>query len=90
MPRYLSVYSDLVHTALTVRGSKCDVGEISASVQTGSRAHPVTYAVGTGYYTEVKRQGLGIDQPPISSVEIKERVGLYVLSPSGPSEPVLR
>ena len=50
----------------------------SAPVQTGPRAHPVTYAVGTGSYSEVKRPGLGIDQPPISSVEIKERVGLYV------------
>jgi len=37
----------------------------------------------------VKRPGRGVDQPPQSSAEVKERVELYLYSPSGPSWPVL-
>jgi hypothetical protein len=36
-----------------------------------------------------KRPGRGFDHPPPSSAEVKERVELYVYSPSGPSWPVL-
>jgi len=39
---------------------------------------------------EVKRPGRGVDHPPKSSAEVKERVKLYLYSPSGPSWPVLR
>ena len=31
----------------------------------------------------------GFDHPPSSSAEVKERVALYLYSPSGPSGPVL-
>jgi hypothetical protein len=37
----------------------------------------------------VKRPGRGVDHPPPSSARVKERVELYVYSPSGPSWPVL-
>ena len=37
----------------------------------------------------VKRPGRGVDQPPPSSAEVKERVELYLYSPSGPSWHVL-
>ena len=37
----------------------------------------------------VKRPGSGVDYPPTSSAEVKERVELYLYSPSGPSWPVL-
>jgi hypothetical protein len=37
----------------------------------------------------VKRPGRGADHPPSSSAEVKERVKLYLYSPSGPSWPVL-
>jgi len=37
----------------------------------------------------VKRQGRGVDHPPQSSAEVKERVELYLYSPSGPSWYVL-
>jgi hypothetical protein len=33
--------------------------------------------------------GRGVDHPPPSSAEVKERVELYLYSPSGPSWPVL-
>jgi hypothetical protein len=36
-----------------------------------------------------KRPGRRIDHPPPSSAEVKERVELYLYSPSGPSWPVL-
>jgi hypothetical protein len=37
----------------------------------------------------VKRPGRGFDHPPPSSAEVKERVQLYLYSPSWPSWPVL-
>ena len=37
----------------------------------------------------VKRPGRGVDYPPPSSAEVKERVELYLYFPSGPSWPVL-
>jgi hypothetical protein len=37
----------------------------------------------------VKRPGRGVDHPPSSTAGIKERVELYLYSPSGPSWPVL-
>jgi hypothetical protein len=37
----------------------------------------------------VKRQERGVDHPPTSSAEVKERVELYLYSPSGPSWTVL-
>ena len=37
----------------------------------------------------VKRPGRGVDHPPPSSAEVKERVQLYLYSPSGPSWLVL-
>jgi hypothetical protein len=37
----------------------------------------------------VKRPGRGVEHPPPSSAEVKERVELYLYSSSGPSWPVL-
>jgi hypothetical protein len=45
--------------------------------------------MGTGSFLGVKRPGRGVDHPPPSSAEVKERVELYIYSPSGPSWPVL-
>jgi hypothetical protein len=42
-----------------------------------------------GHSRRVKRPGRGVDHPPPSSAEVKERVELYLYSPSGPSWPVL-
>ena len=46
--------------------------------------------MGNGSFPGVKRLGCGIDHPPPSSAEVKERVELYLYSPSGSSWPVLR
>ena len=61
----------------------------SAPVQTGPEAHPASYTMGTGSFLGLKRSGRGIDHPPESSVEVKERVGLQLYSPSGPLWSVL-
>jgi hypothetical protein len=61
----------------------------SAFLQTGPGTHPATCTMGTGFFPGVKRPGRGVDHPPPSSAEIKERVELYLYSPSGPSWPVL-
>jgi hypothetical protein len=62
---------------------------ISAPVHTGPGAHPASCTVITGSFPRVERPGRGVDYPPPSSAEVKERVELYLYSPSGPSWPVL-
>jgi hypothetical protein len=64
-------------------------GEISPTVQTGPGTHPASYTTGTGSFPMVKRPGRGVDHPPPSSAEVKERVELYIYSPSGPSWSVI-
>jgi hypothetical protein len=59
----------------------------SAPVQTGPGAYQASCTIGTGSFPEVKLPGRGVDHP--SSAEVKERVELYLYSPSGPSWPVL-
>jgi len=61
----------------------------SAPLQTGPEARPAFYTLGTGSCLGVKRLGHGVDHPPSSSAEVKERVELYLYSPSGTSWPVL-
>ena len=46
----------------------------SAPVQTGSEAQPASYTMHTGSFPGVKRLGRGVDHPPQSSAEVKERV----------------
>jgi hypothetical protein len=45
--------------------------------------------MGTGSFPGVKRPGRGIDHPHPSSVEVKERVEIYMYSPSVHACPVL-
>ena len=54
-----------------------------APLQTGPGAHPVFYTIGTGSFPLVNRPGRGVDYPPPSSAEVKERIELYICSPSG-------
>jgi hypothetical protein len=58
-------------------------------VQTGRGAHPASYTMDTGSFPGVKRPGRGVDHPPSPSAEVKERVELYLYSPSRPSWLVL-
>ena len=43
------------------------------------QALPASYTMGTGSFLGIKRPGRGIDHPPTSSAEVKERVELYLL-----------
>jgi len=61
----------------------------STPVHTGPGARPVSRTVGTGSIPGVKRPVRGVDHPPASSADVKERIELYLYSPSGPSWPVL-
>jgi len=47
-----------------------------------------SYSIGTGSWLGVKQPGHDVDHPPPSRVEVKERVDLYLYSPSRPSWPV--
>jgi hypothetical protein len=61
----------------------------SAPDQTGFGAQPASYTMGTGSFPRVQRPGRGIDHPPLSSAEVKEKVELSLYSTSGPSWPVI-
>jgi hypothetical protein len=63
--------------------------KFSATVQTGPGAYPATHTTGTESFPVVKWAGRGVDDPHPSNAEVKERVDLYLYSPSGPSWPVL-
>ena len=76
-------------TGWTGRGSNPGGTRFSAPAQTRSEAHPTTYIMATRSFSGVKWPGRGIDHPPLSSAEVKERVQLHLYSPSGPSWPVL-
>jgi len=59
-------------------------------------ALPVSYTMGTRSFLGIKRPGYGIDHPPPSSAEVKERVKVYHYyyyyyssSSCGPSWPVI-
>ena len=56
----------------------------SSPVQTGPEAHPVSCTMGIRSNPGVNRPGCGIDHPPPSSAEVKEKIELYLCSPSGP------
>jgi len=61
----------------------------SAPFHTGPGMHSVSYIMGTGSFPEVKRPGRGVDHPPKSSAQVRERIDLYVYYASGISWPVL-
>ena len=62
----------------------------SLPLQTYPAVHPASCTMGTGLFTGVKRLGRGVDHPPLSNIEVKERVELYFYSSSEASWPVLR
>ena len=85
---WLSRYSDSLRAGRS--GDRIPVeGSFSAPVQTGPGAYPASCTTGTGSFTGIKRPGRGVDHPPTSIAEVKERVELYLYSPSGPSWHVL-
>jgi hypothetical protein len=61
----------------------------SAPFHTGPGAYPASYTMGTGFSPGAKRPAHGVDHSTPSKADVKERVELYVYSPSGPSWSVL-
>jgi len=43
-------------------------------------AHPASCTMGTESFQGVKRPGRGVDHPPPSSAEVKERVDIHLLT----------
>ena len=66
------------------------MGEIfSSPVQVGPGDHSASYTMGIGSFPGVKQHGRGVEHPPAPNAVVKERVKLYLYSPTGPSWPVL-
>ena len=65
-------------TSWTVRGSNLGRGEIFRT-RLDRPYGPLT--MGTGSFPGVKRPGLGVDHPPASTAEVKERIQPYLYSP---------
>jgi len=55
----------------------------SAPDQTGPGAHPAFYTMGTGSYPRVRRTWIGLNHPPLSSVEVKEEKNYTSAPPLG-------
>ena len=73
-------------TGWTVRGSDLGEGEILLTRPSPPNLLLNWYRVS---FPGVKRLGRGVDHPPKSIAKVKERVQLYLYSPSGPSWPVI-
>jgi hypothetical protein len=77
-------------TGWTVRGSNPGGGEIFSTCPDRPWGPPSLLY--NGYWVcflGVKQLGCGVNHPPSSSARVKERVELYLYSPSGPLWPVL-
>jgi hypothetical protein len=83
MPGLRSRYGDSVPVGRS--GDRIPVGAIfSAPVQTGPGTHPASYTRDTVNFSGVKRSGRGVEHPSLSGTDDKERVQLYLFSPSEP------
>jgi hypothetical protein len=82
MPGYHSWYSSLLQAGWS--RDQIPIGaRFSAPIHTIPGTHQACYTLDTGsFFPGVKQPGHGIDNPPPSSAEVKERVGLYLYSPS--------
>jgi len=87
IPRLTSAWR--LPTGWTVRRSNPVGARFSTPVQTGPETHPASCAMGTGSFPGGKMMpGRDADPSPPSSAEVKNRVELYLYSPSVPSWPV--
>ena len=83
-------YADTnIYMYWTVRDRMPVGARFSAPVQTGPRAQPASYTMGTVSFLGVKRPGRGVDYPSPYSAEVKGSVELCLYFTSGPSWLVL-
>jgi hypothetical protein len=70
-PGWRSRYSDSLRAGRS--GDRIPLGaRFSASVQSGSDAHPASYTMDTGSFPGVKRPGRGVDHPPHPAPRLKK------------------
>jgi len=55
-------------------GTESRWGEIFCTRPDWPWDHPAFYTMGTGSFLGVERPGRGVDHPPASSAEVKERI----------------
>jgi len=80
--RIVILYFSFLSTGWAVRGSNPGGGEIFRTRPDRPRVPPSLLY--NGYrvsFSGVKRPGRGVDHPPPSSAEVKERLQLYIYSP---------
>jgi hypothetical protein len=77
---YFDTFSDL-----TIRGSNPGGGEIFHTRPERSWDQSSLYTMGSVSFPWLHRPGHGVDHPPRSMFEFKERVELHIYSRSGPS-----
>jgi hypothetical protein len=71
-------------------GDQIPVGAMfPARDKTGPGPNPAPYTMGTGSCPAVKWPGRGVDHLPPSIADVKERVQLFLYSPSGPLWPAV-
>ena len=52
-------------------------------VQTGSKAHPASYTMGTGSFKGIERPGRGVDHPPHLAPRLKKEWSYTSTTPLG-------
>jgi hypothetical protein len=88
-PRQCSQYSNLLQVGRSRDSSLLGV-RLSSSIQTGPGVHPASCKVGNQVSLPgVEQPGSGTDHPPPTSTKVKERMELYLHSPSGLLWPIL-
>jgi hypothetical protein len=74
-----------IGTLYGLDGRRGGGARFSSPVQTASGAHPASCTMDGGSLSQgVKRLVRGVNHPPPSSAEVKERVELYLDTSSGP------
>jgi hypothetical protein len=86
---YLNSGRESVIGSVLLRAGRCRVRtpaeeRVSGPVQTSSEAQPAACRVEVTF-PGVKRSWRGVDRPPPCSVEVQERVELYLYLPSVPA-----
>jgi len=79
-----SVFGIKTHHWLDGPGIESLKGEFSAPIQPGTETHLASYTMGTGSFPAVKCLGHSLKQTSPTIVKIKERVKIYIYSPSVP------
>jgi hypothetical protein len=91
---YVFVHVLFTHSIVGIvthyRLDQIPVGGVPVPIQTHPGTPPTSYTMGSRALSPgVKQPGHGTNHSPTSSAKVKERVEIYLYSPSEPSCPVL-